>query len=121
MSALIKAQGLSKRYGDNIALDRVNFEIQEGQIVGLIGPNGAGKTTALQTILGLPDYDGDLEVLGLNPKRNRPPILQDVCFIAAVAILPRWLRVNNAIEFVRCVHPHLNEEKCREFLAKTIV
>jgi len=121
MTALVKAEGLTKRYGDQVALDNVNFQIDEGRIVGLIGPNGAGKTTALKTILGLTDYDGELEVLGMNPKRNRAAIMQEVCFIADVAILPRWISVNQVIEYVRRVHPRFNEEKCREFLKKTTV
>lgn len=121
MTALVKASGLTKRYGDQVALDNVSFQIDEGRIVGLIGPNGAGKTSALKTILGLTDYDGDLEVMGMNPKRNRAAIMQEVCFIADVAILPRWIRVNQVIEFVKRTHPRFNEEKCREFLKKTTV
>lgn len=121
MTALVKASGLTKRYGDQVALDNVSFQIDEGRIVGLIGPNGAGKTSALKTILGLTDYEGDLEVMGMNPKRNRAAIMQEVCFIADVAILPRWIRVNQVIEFVKRTHPRFNEEKCREFLKKTTV
>ncbi|HEX7029522.1 MAG TPA: ABC transporter ATP-binding protein [Gammaproteobacteria bacterium] len=121
MTALVKAKGLSKHYGDQAALDHVDFEINEGCIVGLIGPNGAGKTTALKAILGLTDFDGELEVLGMNPKRNRAAIMQEVCFIADVAVLPRWMRVNQAIEFVRRTHPRFNEEKCRAFLARSNV
>ena len=119
MNALVKARGLSKAYGDNVALDKVDFQIGEGQIVGLIGPNGAGKTTALKAILGLTDFDGELEVLGRNPKRNRATIMQDVCFIADVAILPRWLKVKDAIDFVADTHPKFNREKCEQFLART--
>lgn len=121
MSALIKAKGLTKHYGDQLALDNATFDIEEGRIVGLIGPNGAGKTTALKAILGLTDFDGELEVLGMNPKRNRARIMQDVCFIADVAVLPRWLKVRDAIDFVNRVHPNFNIEKCRAFLAKTNV
>lgn len=121
MTALVKASGLTKRYGDQVALDNVSFQIDEGRIVGLIGPNGAGKTSALKTILGLTDYEGDLEVMGMNPKRNRAAIMQEVCFIADVAILPRWIRVNQVIEFVKRTHPRFDEEKCREFLKKTTV
>ena len=121
MTALVKARGLTKKYGDQVALDNVDFQINEGCIVGLIGPNGAGKTSALKAILGLTDYDGELEVLGMNPKRNRAAIMQEVCFIADVAVLPRWIRVNQVIEFVRRTHPRFNEEKCREFLSKTTV
>jgi len=121
MSTLVKARGLTKRYKDTLALDNVDFQIDEGRIVGLIGPNGAGKTTALKAILGLTDFEGELEVLGMNPKRNRAEIMKEVCFIADVAVLPRWLRVKDAIEFVSRVHPRFNEEKCREFLKKTTV
>ncbi|HEX6929744.1 MAG TPA: ABC transporter ATP-binding protein [Gammaproteobacteria bacterium] len=121
MNALVKAKGLTKHYGEQAALDNVDFQINEGCIVGLIGPNGAGKTTALKAILGLTDYDGDLEVLGMNPKRNRAAIMQEVCFIADVAVLPRWIRVNQVIEFVRRTHPRFNEEKCRAFLARSNV
>ena len=121
MNALVKARGLAKRYGEQVALDNVDFEINEGCIVGLIGPNGAGKTTALKAILGLTDFDGELEVMGMNPKRNRAQIMQEVCFIADVAVLPRWIRVNQVIEFVKRTHPRFNEEKCRDFLSKTTV
>lgn len=121
MTALIKARGLTKHYGDQVALDNASFTIDEGRIVGLIGPNGAGKTTALKAVLGLTDYEGELEVLGMNPKRNRAKIMQEVCFIADVAVLPRWIKVHQVIEFVKHVHPRFNEEKCRAFLAKTTV
>ncbi|HEX7046225.1 MAG TPA: ABC transporter ATP-binding protein [Gammaproteobacteria bacterium] len=121
MTTLVKAKGLTKHYGDQAALDHVDFEINEGCIVGLIGPNGAGKTTALKAILGLTDFDGELEVLGMNPKRNRAAIMQEVCFIADVAVLPRWIRVNQVIEFVARTHPRFNEEKCRAFLARSNV
>lgn len=119
MNTLVKAQGLTKTYGDTRALDNVDFSIEEGRIVGLIGPNGAGKTTALKAILGLTDFDGELEVLGKNPKRNRASIMQDVCFIADVAIMPRWLKVKDAIDFVERTHPKFHREKCEEFLART--
>ena len=121
MNTLVKARGLTKRYGEQVALDNIDFQIEEGRIVGLIGPNGAGKTSALKAILGLTDYDGELEVLGMNPKRNRAAIMQEVCFIADVAVLPRWIKVSQVIDFVKRVHPRFNEEKCREFLKKTTV
>jgi ABC-2 type transport system ATP-binding protein len=119
MSAVIEARGLSKRYGASTALDAVNFSIEAGRIVGLIGPNGAGKTTALKAILGLTDFQGDLRVLGLDPRRQRHELMQQVCFIADVAVLPRWLRVNEAIDFVAGVHPRFSREKCEAFLART--
>ncbi len=121
MTALVKARGLTKRYGNQVALDHADFQINEGCIVGLIGPNGAGKTSALKAILGLTDYEGELEVLGMDPKRNRAGIMQEVCFIADVAVLPRWIRVNQVIEFVGRTHPRFNEEKCREFLSRSNV
>lgn len=121
MSTLIEARGLTKRYKDTVALDNVDFRIDEGRIVGLIGPNGAGKTTALKAILGLTDFDGELEVMGMNPKRNRADIMREVCFIADVAVLPRWIRVDQVVEYVKSVHPRFNEEKCRDFLKKTTV
>ncbi|MDX1454106.1 MAG: ABC transporter ATP-binding protein [Gammaproteobacteria bacterium] len=119
MTALIKANNLTKRYGDQLALDNVSFDVEEGRIVGLIGPNGAGKTSALKAILGLTDYDGELEVLGMNPKRNRARIMRDVCFIADVAVLPRWLKVKDAVDFVNRIHPNFSVEKCRDFLSRT--
>ncbi len=119
MSTLIEARGLSKHYGKSTALAGVDFRIEEGRIVGLIGPNGAGKTTALKAILGLASYDGDLNVLGLNPYRERHRLMQEVCFIADVAVLPRWLRVNQAVDFVAGVHPRFNRQRAEAFLAKT--
>jgi ABC-2 type transport system ATP-binding protein len=119
MSAVIHAKGLSKRYGTTVALDAVDFEIEEGRIVGLIGPNGAGKTTALKSILGLCEFEGELSVLGLDPRSQRSKLMEQVCFIADVAVLPRWLRVNDAIDFVGGVHPRFSREKCEAFLART--
>ncbi|MCF6777087.1 ABC transporter ATP-binding protein [Thiotrichales bacterium 19X7-9] len=119
MSALIKADNLTKAYGNHKALNCVNFEIAKGQIVGLIGPNGAGKTTLLKTLLGLTHYEGSLNVLGLNPAYKRHQLMQRMCFIADVAILPKWLICDDAVEFVKGVHPKFNEEKAREFLKKT--
>ena len=98
---------MSKRYGNLRALDNVDFDIEEGCIVGLIGPNGAGKTTALKAMLGLTNFEGELDVLGHDPRNARHQLMQDVCFIADVAMLPRWLKVSNAIEFVEAVHPTL--------------
>ena len=119
MSTLIKATGLTKRYGDKAALDNVSFEVQAGQIVGLIGPNGAGKTTALKAILGLTGFEGELSVLGNDPRLARHAVMQDVCFIADVAVLPRWLKVEQAVRFVGDVHPRFNREKAEAFLART--
>jgi ABC-2 type transport system ATP-binding protein len=119
MSTLIEARGLRKTYGKSVALHGVDFKIEEGRIVGLIGPNGAGKTTALKAILGLTPFEGELSVLGLNPHEERHRLMQDVCFIADVAVLPRWLRVNQALDFVAGVHPRFKRERAEAFLAKT--
>lgn len=119
MSAVITATGLSKRYKNAAALDNVSFEIPSGRIVGLIGPNGAGKTTALKAILGLTPFDGQLNVLGLDPRTHRDQLMEQVCFIADVAVLPRWLRVREAIDFVANVHPRFDRAKCEAFLKRT--
>ena len=119
MTAVVQAKGLSKRYGNTAALDNVNFEIQPGRIVGLVGPNGAGKTTALKAILGLAEFDGQLSVLGLDPRTQRTELMQQVCFIADVAVLPRWLRVADAVDFVGGVHPRFSRDKCLKLLART--
>ncbi|HMM65827.1 MAG TPA: ABC transporter ATP-binding protein [Dokdonella sp.] len=119
MSAVVHARKLSKKYGSTIALDAVDFEIEAGRIVGLIGPNGAGKTTALKAILGLSEFDGELSVLGLDPRTERPKLMEQVCFIADVAVLPRWIRVGEAIDFVGGVHPRFSREKCEAYLAHT--
>ena len=119
MSAVITARGLTKRYRQSVALDNISFEIQPGRIVGLIGPNGAGKTTALKAILGLTNFDGELQVLGLNPCRQRDELMEQVCFIADVAVLPRWLRVREAVDFVANVHPRFDRAKCEALLART--
>lgn len=119
MSAVISAKGLSKRYGKQRALDNVSFDIPAGRIVGLIGPNGSGKTTTLKAALGLVPFDGELSVLGLDPRTQRDQLMQDVCFIADVAILPRWLRVGDAIDFVAGVHPRFNRAKAERYLANT--
>jgi ABC-2 type transport system ATP-binding protein len=119
MTAVVQAKGLSKRYGNTVALDNVNLDIQPGRIVGLVGPNGAGKTTALKAILGLAEFDGQLSVLGLDPRTQRTELMQQVCFIADVAVLPRWLRVSDAVDFVGGVHPRFSREKCEKLLART--
>jgi ABC-2 type transport system ATP-binding protein len=119
MSTLIEAKGLSKSYGSHQALKSVDFKVERGRIVGLVGPNGAGKTTILKAILGLTSYEGDLTVLGMNPERQRHQIMQKVSFIADVAVLPSWLKVANALEFVTEVHPNFNLERAKYFLGKT--
>ncbi|HET7331263.1 ABC transporter ATP-binding protein [Dyella sp.] len=119
MNAVVTANGLSKRYKNTLALDNVNFQIPAGRIVGLIGPNGAGKTTALKAILGLTDFQGQLNVLGLDPRTQRDKLMEEVCFIADVAVLPRWIRVHEAIDFVANIHPRFNRAKCEAFLART--
>jgi ABC-2 type transport system ATP-binding protein len=116
---IVSAKGLSKRYGTTVALDNVNLQIAPGRIVGLVGPNGAGKTTALRAILGLTEFEGELKVLGLDPRTHRTELMQQVCFIADVAVLPRWLRVGEAVDFVAGVHPRFSREKCEAFLART--
>jgi ABC-2 type transport system ATP-binding protein len=118
MSALIEARDLTKKYGANVALDRANFSVEAGRIVGLIGPNGAGKTTALRAILGLTTYEGQLQVLGHEPFRERTALMSDACFIADVAVLPAWLRVDQAIDFVAGVHPRFRRDRALGLLAK---
>jgi ABC-2 type transport system ATP-binding protein len=119
MSTVITASGLTKQYKSSLALDHVNFQVASGRIVGLIGPNGAGKTTALKAILGLTDFTGSLNVLGLDPRSQRDKLMEQVCFIADVAVLPRWLRVHEAVDFVAAIHPRFNRVKCEAFLART--
>jgi len=119
MSAVITASGLSKRYKSSLALDNVSFQIAPGRIVGLIGPNGAGKTTALKAILGLTDFTGSLNVLGFDPRKQRDKLMGEVCFIADVAVLPRWIRVREVVDFVANVHSRFDRKKCEAFLART--
>jgi ABC-2 type transport system ATP-binding protein len=119
MPALIEARDLTKKYGAHVALDRASFSVEGGRIVGLIGPNGAGKTSALRAILGLMAYEGSLQVLGREPFRERSALMQDACFIADVAVLPAWLRVDHAIDFVAGVHPRFRRDRAAELLAKT--
>jgi ABC-2 type transport system ATP-binding protein len=118
---LIVARGLGKSFGSTRALTDVNFRVRPGRIVGLIGPNGAGKTTALKALLGLTRFDGELAVLGLDPYRRRHQLMQDVCFIADVAVLPRWIRVSQLIDFVAATHPRFRREVCEHFLARSDV
>jgi ABC-2 type transport system ATP-binding protein len=119
MTAVIEARGLAKSYGATHALDGVSFSVEPGRIVGLIGPNGAGKTTALKAILGLTPFAGELRVLGLDPRSQRDELMRDVCFIADVAVLPRWLRVAQALDFVEHVHPRFDRSVAESFLTKT--
>jgi ABC-2 type transport system ATP-binding protein len=118
---VIEARGLRKAFGSTIALDGVDLCVEEGRILGIIGPNGAGKSTALNAILGLIPYQGELRVLGRDPWTEREQLLRDVCFISDVAILPRWLRVSQAIDYVAGVHPRFDRAKAEAFLAKTSI
>jgi ABC-2 type transport system ATP-binding protein len=119
--ACIEARGLRKRFGETNALDGVDLRVEEGRILGLIGPNGAGKTTALNAILGLTSHDGELRVLGRNPWNERDQLMRDVCFIADVAVLPRWARVSQLLEYVAGVHPRFDRAKAEHFLTKTSI
>ena len=116
MTAVIDARDLSKSFGANRALERVSFSVASGRIVGLIGPNGAGKTTALKAILGLTPFEGHLSVLGLDPRTQRDELMRDVCFMADVAVLPRWLRVQQALDYCAGVHPRFDRARALEFL-----
>ncbi len=118
-ASIVTAHNLTKRFGTTLALDNVNLDIQAGRIVGLVGPNGAGKTTALKAILGLAEFEGELSVLGLDPRKDRNALMREVCFIADVAVLPRWITVEEVVDFVGGVHPRFSREKCQAFLAKT--
>ncbi len=119
MSNVVNARGLRKAYKNKLALDGTSFDIPVGRIVGLIGPNGAGKTTALKAMLGLIPFEGDLKVLGKDPRTERDELMNDVCFIADVAVLPRWIKVKQAIEFTAGVHPRFDAAKCWRFLQGT--
>ncbi len=121
MTSLVTARGVSKNYGKICAVDNVSFDIDKGKIMGLIGPNGAGKTTLLKAMLGLTDCDGDLSVLGLNPFRQRKELMRNICFIADVAVLPRWIRVSQLLDFVESMHPNFSREKAEALLANTKV
>jgi ABC-2 type transport system ATP-binding protein len=117
----IEARGLRKAFGATVALDGVDLRIEEGRILGLIGPNGAGKSTALHAILGLTPGQGELKVLGRDPWTERDELMRDVCFIADVAVLPRWLRVSQALDYVAGVHPRFDRAKAEGFLARTAI
>ena len=118
---VIEARGLRKAFGATIALDGIDLRIEEGRIVGLIGPNGAGKSTVLNAILGLIPYQGELKVLGRDPWAERDQLMRDICFIADVAVLPSWMRVSQALEYVAGVHPRFERAKAEAFLAKTTI
>jgi len=119
--ACIEARGLRKSFGTTVALDGVDLRVEEGRILGVIGPNGAGKTTALNAILGLTPYQGELRVLGRDPWTERERLMCDVSFMADVAVLPRWIRVSQALEYVAGVHPRFDRAKAEGFLAKTTI
>ena len=119
--ACIEARGLRKAFGTTIALDSVDLRVEEGRILGLIGPNGAGKSTALHTILGLTPYQGELKVVGRDPWTERDQLMRDVCFIADVVVLPRWIRVSQLLDYVAGVHPRFDRAKAEGFLAKTSI
>jgi ABC-2 type transport system ATP-binding protein len=118
---VIEARGLRKAFGTTVAVDGINLRVEEGRILGLIGPNGAGKSTALNAILGLTQYQGELKVLGRDPWTERDQLMREVCFIADVAVLPRWMRVSQALEFLTGVHPRFDRAKAEGFLAKTTI
>ncbi|MBL4679478.1 MAG: ABC transporter ATP-binding protein [Pseudomonadales bacterium] len=118
-SNIVEVKGISKSYGDTYALDNVSFSIQRGSIVGLIGPNGAGKTTALKALLGLTDFNGELEVMGIDPRTGRHKMMENVCFIADVGVLPRWLKVKDAIDYLSAVHPRFDRDKAVGLLEQT--
>ena len=119
--ACIEARGLRKSFGATVALDGVDLRVEDGRILGVIGPNGAGKTTALNAILGLTAYQGELRVLGRDPWREREQLMRDVCFISDVAVLPRWIRVSQAVDYVAGVHPRFDRAKAFGFLDKTAI
>ncbi len=119
MSGVLTAKGLNKRYGQQMAVDHINLDIQPGRIIGLIGPNGSGKTTTLKAALGLIPFEGELRVLGFDPRTQRDELMKEVCFIADVAVLPRWIRVREVLDFVEGTHPKFNREKAKAYLAKT--
>ena len=119
MTSLVSAQGVSKHFGSVRAVDNVSFDIEKGRILGLIGPNGAGKTTLLKALLGLTDCDGTMSVMGLDPFRQRKQLMQNICFIADVAVLPRWIKVSQLLDYVEGVHPNFSRGSAERFLAQT--
>lgn len=121
MTSVVGARNVSKSYGSIRAIDDVSFDIEKGKITGLIGPNGAGKTTLLKAVLGLTDCRGSLSVLGLDPFRQRKELMQNICFIADVAVLPRWIRVTQLLDFIEAVHPRFSRSRAEELLSQTKV
>jgi ABC-2 type transport system ATP-binding protein len=121
MASLVSARNVSKHFGDVRAVDDVSFDIEKGKILGLIGPNGAGKTTLLKALLGLTDCDGELSVLGLDPFHQRKKLMQQICFIADVAVLPRWIKVSQLLDYVEAVHPNFSRIRAEELLSSTKV
>jgi ABC-2 type transport system ATP-binding protein len=121
MTSLVDARGVSKHFGSTRAVDNVSFEIEKGKILGLIGPNGAGKTTLLKAVLGLTDCQGDLSVLGFDPFRQRKQLMQNICFIADVAVLPRWIKVSQILDYVEAIHPNFSRSRAEELLQQTKV
>jgi len=119
--ACIEARAIRKTYGKAVALDGIDLRVEEGRILGLIGPNGAGKTTLLNAILGLTSCEGDLKVLARDPWQEREQLMRDACFIADVAVLPRWMKVANAVDYVEGVHPRFDRAKAERFLSKTTI
>jgi len=119
--SVIEGRGLRKAFGPTIALDSIDLRVAEGRILGLIGPNGAGKTTALNAIVGLTSYQGELKVLGRDPWTERDQLMRDICFITDVAVLPRWIRVSQALDYLAGVHPRFNRAKAESFLARTTI
>ena len=119
MSQLISISHLNKSYGKNNVVSDINLSVRSGQILGLVGPNGAGKTTCLQAMLGLVDYEGDIDILGFNPKKQREKMLEQVAYIADVAVLPKWLKVKQSLEYLDGIHPRFSRDKAEELLAKT--
>jgi len=119
MTSLVSARGVTKRFGSFVAVDNVSFEIEAGKILGLIGPNGAGKTTLLKALLGLTDCEGELSVMGLDPFKQRKKLMQNICFIADVAVLPRWIKVTQLLDYVEAIHPNFSRERAEELLRQT--
>ncbi|MEH6583165.1 MAG: ABC transporter ATP-binding protein [Halioglobus sp.] len=121
MGTIIRASGLSRSFGDISAVDKLSFEVKAGSVVGLIGPNGAGKTTLLRALLGLTEYQGELEVLGNSPRRERAKLMEQVCFIADTAVLPRWMKVDQLVDYTAGVHPRFDRDLAERFLSITDV
>jgi ABC-2 type transport system ATP-binding protein len=119
MTSLVTAQGVTKNFGSFVAVDNVSFEIESGKILGLLGPNGAGKTTLLKALLGLTDCEGQLSVMGLDPFKQRKKLMQNICFIADVAVLPRWIKVTQLLDYVEAVHPNFSRKKADGLLQQT--